>query len=58
MTRIEDAAVRHALGTAPGVHNAALSEGGKRSFANVVLVGGRLYANVMRHIVGLFRDTG
>lgn len=45
-------------GEHPGMHIASLSEHGRRPFADVALVGGRLYLDVMRHLVGLFRAGG
>ncbi|NTB87784.1 hypothetical protein [Agrobacterium tumefaciens] len=41
-----------------GMHIAALTQFGRRPFAEVALVGGHLYLDVMRHFVGLFREGG
>lgn len=41
-----------------GMHIAALTQFGRRPFAEVALVGGHLYLDVMRVLVPLFRDGG
>lgn len=45
-------------GDHPGMHIASLSAHGRQPFAQVALVGGQLYLDVMRHFVGLFRERG
>ncbi|MEO5326422.1 hypothetical protein PV773_24195 [Mesorhizobium sp. CC13] len=45
-------------GEHPGMHIASLSDFRRQTFGNVALVGGRLYLEVMRHFVGLFREGG
>lgn len=45
-------------GDHPGMHIGSLSEGRRKPFAEVALVGGHLYLDVMRHFVGLFREGG
>jgi len=37
------------------MHIASLSGHARRQFVDVALVGSRLYLDVMRHLVGLFR---
>ncbi|MGB3833295.1 MAG: hypothetical protein WA975_15710 [Mesorhizobium sp.] len=45
-------------GDHPGMHIASLSGHGRQPFADVALVGGQLYLDVMRHFAGLFRERG
>ncbi|MCW8060489.1 hypothetical protein [Agrobacterium tumefaciens] len=45
-------------GDHPGMHINSLSEGRRKPFADVALVGGSLYLEVMRYFVELFRDRG
>ncbi|MES4992569.1 hypothetical protein ACTJJ7_11740 [Phyllobacterium sp. 22229] len=45
-------------GDHPGMHINSLSEGRRKPFFDVALVGGSLYLNVMRHFLELFRDAG
>ncbi|TCM51076.1 hypothetical protein C8J36_11083 [Rhizobium sp. PP-F2F-G48] len=45
-------------GDHPGEHIAGLTDFGRSPFADVALVGGHLYLDVMRHFVGLFRENG
>lgn len=45
-------------GEHPGMHIASLTDYGRHPFSDVALVGGHLYLDVMRHFVGLFRDSG
>lgn len=45
-------------GEHPGMHIATLTDYGRRPVCHVALVGGHLYIDVMRHLVGLFRDRG
>ena len=45
-------------GEHPGMHIGSLSNCGRSPFSEVALVGGHLYLDVMRHLIGLFRDRG
>lgn len=45
-------------GEHPGMHIASLSHYGRAPFVDVAIVGGRLYLDVMRHFLGLFRESG
>ncbi|SES41248.1 hypothetical protein [Rhizobium sp. NFR03] len=48
-----------ASGEHPGMHIHSLRECGSRlAFEDVAFVGGRLYLDVMRHFVRLFREDG
>ena len=51
---------RHVMpaGEHPGMHIASLTAYGRRPFADIAIVGGHLYLDVMRHFVGLFRQAG
>ena len=46
------------IGEHAGMHIASLSDFGRRPFSDVMLVGGRLYLDVMRHFIGLFQAGG
>jgi hypothetical protein len=45
-------------GEHPGMHIGSMTALAKRPFTEVALVGGHLYLDVMRHLVGLFRERG
>ncbi len=45
-------------GEHPGMHIASLTGHGRVPFSDIALVGGRLYLDVMRHLVDLFRERG
>lgn len=47
-----------ASGEHPGMHIGSLTALGRDPFADVALVGGHLYLDVMRHLVELFRSGG
>lgn len=47
-----------APGEHPGMHIASLTRHGRYPFADIALVGGHLYLDVMRHLVDLFRASG
>ncbi|WP_235911878.1 hypothetical protein [Mesorhizobium xinjiangense] len=45
-------------GEHPGMHIGSMTAFRRCPFAEVALVGGHLYLDIMRHFVGLFRDGG
>lgn len=45
-------------GEHPGMHIGSMTDLAKRPFVEVALVGGHLYLDVIRHLVGPFRERG
>jgi hypothetical protein len=45
-------------GEHPGMHIGSMTALARQPFAEVALVGGHLYLDVVRHLVGLFREHG